>query len=216
MHVFMYVWATCAYGGQRTNLGIVPQMPSTSLQLPYSYRLVGSWYSRESLISTPHPAIFGIYKQIPPSPPLWCAPETKLRSWSLWSQNVADWAISPALKCVFFLFHGRVLYTSSHWTCENSKRWEQSSKELVSRHSARRSRSRAVLPWAREADAFPRSHLCCCEQRAGHAGWPSSTCNLTWALCPTLKTESLSELGLEGRISWHLSSVCFIVFGCQA
>lgn len=29
MHVFMYVWTMCAYGGQRTNLGIVSQMPST-------------------------------------------------------------------------------------------------------------------------------------------------------------------------------------------
>lgn len=44
--------------------------PLTSLQLPYSYRLIGSRYSRESLVSTPHPAISGIYKQMPPCPHL--------------------------------------------------------------------------------------------------------------------------------------------------
>lgn len=40
--------------------------PLTSLQLPCSYRLVGSCYSRDSLVSAPYPAISGIYKHMPP------------------------------------------------------------------------------------------------------------------------------------------------------
>lgn len=101
---YMCIWGSEDKSGYRSSDAfhfLFEAGPLTSLQLPCSYRLVGSCYSRDSLVSTPHPAISGIYKQMPPCPPLWCAPETKLRSSFLWSQNIDDWAISPALKCVF-------------------------------------------------------------------------------------------------------------------